>query len=291
MNSRTTHRTLPRTNGLGLAPRDVRDVVAKAVGLVPAAGIASRLTPSVYPKELLPVTFDVDPRTGVAMPVPVIELSLRALAAARIERCMVTLSPRKPELLRYLGDGSHVGLQVSYVQQMEPTGLVDAIRLGCRWIQGCYGCLLLPDTVVSPPSAMATLLDVMARDPADAVLGVFPTSRPEQLGPVRFDADGVISEVLEKPTNGTIANTWGMVVFSPAFVARLAAGPPPGTVSGAERITSLADVFNQAIASGSRLRAVWFEDGTYLDAGTPAGLFTLTQRANAQAQYRTGERA
>src|SRR5689334_2625814 len=93
------------------------------VGVLPAAGIASRLSPSRYLKELLPVAYLVDDQTSTARPVPVISLSLRALAEAGVERCVVTISDRKPELMRYLGDGADFQLQLAYVQQSAPSGL------------------------------------------------------------------------------------------------------------------------------------------------------------------------
>jgi glucose-1-phosphate thymidylyltransferase len=159
-------------------------------------------------KELLPVAYLVDDQTSTARPVPVISLSLRALSEAGVERCVVTISDRKPELMRYPGDGADFQLQLAYVQQSTPSGLAVAVSLATDWMRDCYSCMLLPDTIVHPYKAMSSLRQVMDREELDLVLGVFPTEVPEQLGPVRFDADGCVLEVLDKPAATDVRNTW-----------------------------------------------------------------------------------
>ena len=91
------------------------------VGIIPAAGLASRLGPLGYPKELLPITY-VQGEGGHLRPLPVIEASLRQLRTADVDRCMVITSERKPELAQYLGGGGAIGLDIAYVQQTRAEG-------------------------------------------------------------------------------------------------------------------------------------------------------------------------
>lgn len=242
-------------------------------GVLPAAGIASRLSPSRYPKELLPVAYVVDDESGTARPIPVITLSLRALKEAGIRRCAVTVAERKPELMRFLGDGSDFGLKIAYVQQITPSGLTVAVDMAYHWLKGCYSCLLLPDTIVRPLGAMSRLREVMERDHADLVLGVFPTAVPEQLGPVRFDRDNVVSEVLDKPSRTDLCNTWAMAIWSPAFadlVHDFVANPATAS-------KPLGEIFNSAVQDGMEVRAVHFPEGSFVDIGTVKGLSQMVE--------------
>lgn len=243
------------------------------VGVVPAAGIASRLSPSRYLKELLPVAYLVDDQTSTARPVPVISLSLRALSEAGVEKCVVTISERKPELMRYLGDGSDFQLQLAYVQQSTPSGLAVAVSLATAWIRNCYSCMLLPDTIVHPCKAMSNLRQVMDREDLDLVLGVFATEVPEQLGPVRFDADGRVREVLDKPAFTDVHNTWAMAIWSPTFTALL--HQTIADAAGANR--ALGEIFNLAVQEGMKVKAVSFPHGSFVDIGTVKGLSQMVE--------------
>jgi glucose-1-phosphate thymidylyltransferase len=243
------------------------------VGVLPAAGIASRLSPSRYLKELLPVAYLVDDQTSTARPVPVISLSLRALSEAGVQRCVVTISDRKPELMRYLGDGADFQLQLAYVQQSTPSGLAAAVSLATDWVRDSYSCMLLPDTIVNPYKAMRSLREAMDLEELDLVLGVFPTEVPEQLGPVHFDADGYVHEVLDKPASTNIRNTWAMAIWSPAFTELLhqsVASPAGGT-------QPLGEIFNLAVQKRMHVKAVWFPHGSFVDIGTVKGLSQMVE--------------
>jgi glucose-1-phosphate thymidylyltransferase len=243
------------------------------VGIIPAAGIASRLKPSRYAKELLPVAYLVDDHASATMPVPVITLSLRALKTACVRRCVVAISDRKPELMRFVGDGSEFGLQVAYVQQTLPSGLSRAVELASSWVRDCYTCLLLPDTIIYPATAMSTLCEVMRENRADVVLGVFPTDTPQQLGPVRFSSNGRVQEVFDKPESTNIYNTWAMAVWSPAFGELL-----HDCLQKSEN-QPLGVIFNEAVKLGMDVRASWFPDGSFVDIGTVKGLSKMLQLA------------
>lgn len=232
------------------------------VGIIPAAGVASRLGPLGYPKELLPITY-VQGEGGLLRPLPVIEASLRQLRTAGINRCMVITSERKPELAQYLASGGGLGLDIAYVQQTKADGLAAAVTLTAPWTQDAASCLLLPDTIVRPLDALLTMRETFESRGADLVLGVFPTARAKELGPVRFGADGRIIEVQDKPADTDLANSWGLAIWGARFAQMLAAAP-----AGA----NLGHLFHQAATDGLKTVACWFESGEFHDIGTPHGL-------------------
>jgi len=236
------------------------------IGIIPAAGIASRLGPLGYPKELLPIAYVADEAGGALRPMPVIEASFRQLRAAGVGRCAVITSDRKTELVRYVGSGGAIGLDVAFLLQSRPDGLAAAVSLAAPWTEGGNACLLLPDTIVRPAGALKQVRTFFETAQADLVLGVFPTGRPQELGPVRFDADMRVTEVLDKPEKTDLENSWAMAVWGPRFTALLR-----DTVSKGD-VRSLGDIFNDAVGRGLKVMAVWFPQGEFHDVGTPRGL-------------------
>jgi glucose-1-phosphate thymidylyltransferase len=232
------------------------------VGIIPAAGLASRLGPLGYPKELLPITY-VQGEGGHLRPLPVIEASLRQLRTAEITRAMVITSERKPELAQYLGGGGAIGLDIAYVQQTRAEGLAAAVALTAPWTKGSASCLLLPDTIVRPLDALKTMRAAFEARGADLVLGVFPTAKPKELGPVRFDAELRVTEVQDKPAETDLANSWGMAVWGARFSEMIVAAAPNA---------NLGLLFHQAAQNGLIVVACWFADGEFHDVGTPKGL-------------------
>jgi glucose-1-phosphate thymidylyltransferase len=235
------------------------------VGIIPAAGLASRLGPLGYPKELLPITY-VAEEGGALRPMPVIEASFRQLRAANIERCLVITSDRKPELMQYLGNGGGIGLDIAFLQQARPDGLAAAAALAGPWTRGAHSCLLLPDTIVRPQDALKQLRSVFETGEPDLVLGVFPTQKPQELGPVRFDAQMRVTQVQDKPASTDLKNSWALAVWGRRFTELLEVSV------GKQTGESLGAVFQRAVDVGLEVMAVWFADGQFYDVGTPKGL-------------------
>ena len=241
------------------------------IGILPAAGTASRLRPFRYPKELLPIVFAPDPPRGLR-PVLAIEYALRAMGAAEIERCLVVIADWKTEVVRLLGDGQELGMRLAYLHRDVPRGLADAVDAGYPWFGDHSVCLALPDTIFRPLSALKALKDELTATGADVVLGVFPTHQPQQLGPVRADEDGRVLAVFEKPPQTDLRNTWGIAAWSPRFSRflheRLSATGVPDDLS-------LGPVFHEAVREGLAVRAVTFVGGAYCDVGKAENIASL----------------
>lgn len=261
--------------GPAIAAARLRD--PRFVGILPAAGAGSRLGTFRYPKELLPVLYVQDDGGGEARPVPVAEYSLRAMRMAEIKHCLIVISDSKTDILRYFGDGSGIEMRIAYLHRAQPRGLADAVESAYEWLidNDSHVCLALPDTVFRPVTALAQIRERILATGADVVLGVFPTSQPQLLGPVRTDSRGRVIEVLEKPAETDLYNTWGVAVWSPHFTSFLhqflACTPPP---EGRTEL-SVSEAFNAAVEAGLDVQAVVFDGGSYLDIGTAKGIASL----------------
>lgn len=250
------------------------------VGILPAAGMGSRLRSLRCPKELLPVAFFVDPLTGVVRPMLAAEHSLCAIREAGVHKCVIVISDRKSEIIRYFGDGLDVGLSIAYVNQPEPLGLALAIDAAHEWVADSCVCLALPDTLFMPRDAVARIKQALLDNDADLVLGVFPTAEPQKLGPVRIGDDGRVVEVLEKPSVTDLYNTWGVAVWSPRFTELLR------SQSASLQNLSIGHVFNEAVKRGFNVRAVYFQSGSYTDLGTGASLAAVVVSSQAAENER-----
>lgn len=233
--------------------------MADYVGVIPAAGLGTRLALPGYPKELLPIAYVAEGQ--VMRPMPVIEASLRQLRTAGVARALVVISDRKPELMKYLGGA--LGLDIAFLNQAQPDGLTGAVALAAPWAKDANCCLLLPDTLVRPADALAQVRALFEAESTDLALGVFPTTKPKELGPVRVDGRGHVSEVQDKPGETDLNNTWALAVWGPRFTALLAS---------AAKDKPLGAVFQQAVVSGLTVRAKVFDAGEFHDVGTPRGL-------------------
>jgi glucose-1-phosphate thymidylyltransferase len=178
--------------------------------------------------------------------------------------------------VRVLGDGAASGVALAYVVRSVPRGLSDALDAAWPWMRDRDVCMTLPDTVVAPADALARLRVERERSGADLVLGLFPTDKPEQLGPVRVGSDGRVLEVQDKPASTDLCNTWGMAVWSPRFTELLHASV------AADATPVLGTLFQRAVDDGLVVRALSFEDGSFDDLGTPEGLAQAIARGTTR---------
>ena len=239
------------------------------IGIIPAAGQGARLGSLRSPKELVPIAFLADLPSGELRPMVVAEYSLRAFRDANVRKCIVVVNDRKPEILRYFGNGSDFGLSIAYVNQPSAQGLASAIDNAFEWTGDLNVCVALPDSVFTPRNSVAIVNQSLISLGVDAVLGVFPTSVPEQLAPVRIGDGGRVIEVIDKPSQSAIRNTWGIAAWRANFSRFLHL-----EVIQSSHI-SLSKVFEDAIHQGLDIRAVHFELGSYTDIGTAENLAAM----------------
>ena len=240
------------------------------LGIVPAAGTGTRLSPYRAPKELIQVGYRS--AGGQLLPKAAIEHVLTAMAAGGADRAFLILSPAKWDLFRYLGSGEHLGLDLAYLCQETPLGMPHAIDLATPFLAGQTVGMGMPDTIVAPPDCFAQLFDFHEGTRADLSLGLFPTAEPQALAPVVTEPGSHrVLAIMDKPLDPPVANTWGIVVWSPVFTELLhdyvgaALRQPSGELL-------LSEVFADAVTAGLRVHALSFDGGEFHDIGKPANL-------------------
>jgi len=170
-------------------------------GIIPAAGIGSRIQPLAFSKELLPVGSRME--NGTERPRAVSEHLIERMLAAGVDRLCIVISPGKNDIVNYYG--ARIGAaRICYVVQDEPSGLCDAIFRAAPFIAEDEEVAIgLPDTIWFPR-------DGFARLPAGLLsFLLFPVAHPEFFDAVVTDADGRVEEIQVKQRGARSHWVWG----------------------------------------------------------------------------------
>lgn len=170
-------------------------------GIVPAAGMGSRIQPLAFSKELLPVGSRLE--AGVERPRAVSEYLVERMIRGGATKICFVISPGKSDILAYYGGG--VGpAHVCYAVQPRPAGLCDSIFRALPLIPPEESVLVgLPDTIWFPEDGLCAL--------PEGVLSflLFPVDRPELFDAVVMDERDRVLEIQVKQPEAASSWVWG----------------------------------------------------------------------------------
>jgi len=236
-------------------------------GIVLAGGAGTRLYPvtQVMCKQLLPV-YDK----------PMIYYPLSTLMLAGIREILIISTPSAtPAFRSLLGDGSALGLKLSYKVQEVPNGLAQAFVLGRDFIGDDSVCLVLGDNIFYGDGLRNLLMDASA-SPRATVFGYY-VSDPERYGVVSFGRDGVAESIEEKPLQPKSNYAVVGLYFYDNYVVDIAANLKPSK-RGEYEITDVNRVYLERGQLCVKLMGRGF---AWLDTGTHDSLAEATSFVKA----------
>jgi glucose-1-phosphate thymidylyltransferase len=174
--------------GAASSAMEHREIAVNKKAILLAGGAGTRLFPltKIVCKQLLPV-YDK----------PMICYPLATLMLGGLREILIISTPKDVPMLRdYLGDGSQLGIAISFAEQPKPEGIAQAFLIGADFIRGSGASLILGDNIFY--GKLDFYREALAIKHGACIFG-YQVRDPERYGVVEFGDDGRAISLEEKP--------------------------------------------------------------------------------------------
>ena len=236
----------------------------RAKGVLLAGGRGTRLAPisTCVNKHFLPI-YDK----------PMIYYPLSTLMLSGLREIAIVTNPSDVDLFKkLLGDGSRLGISLSYFAQVQPNGIPEALTLTENFLNGENSALILGDNLLFGPGFGRSLISKVVGEEGASIFA-YHVDRPEDYGVIEIDSLGNVLSIEEKPklpkSNFAIPGFYFFDGHAPEMAKQL----KPST-RGELEIVDLLNMYRKI----GKLKVEIANRGTsWLDAGTTDNLFTASE--------------
>tara|TARA_B100001758_G_C18396962_1_gene606528 strand:+ start:285 stop:1166 length:882 start_codon:yes stop_codon:yes gene_type:complete len=248
-------------------------------GIILAGGNGSRLYPLTLgtSKQLLPV-YDK----------PMIYYPLSVLMKAEIKDILIISSKQDlPKFKKLLGDGSILGLNISYKIQLEPNGIAESFIIGQDFIGYDNVCLILGDNIFHGEGFISNIKKAKKNlyKGYSSIFGV-SVQNPESFGVIEFDNKNNLISISEKPENAKSNIIVSGLYFYTNDVVKYAKKLKPSK-RGEKEITDI----NNFYLSSKKLKLIMLNSNiSWIDTGTYSSLIKASKYFE-DFEKKTGKKA
>jgi len=238
-----------------------------------AAGAGERLLPltATRPKHLLKVGGK-----------PILQYCLEAVKTAGINEVVIVTHYMANAIRSYFGDGSQLGLKVTYVEQPKILGTGNAAGVAEPYLDDDF--VLIYGDLLFGQDAVKTVLSKFRNGKTAAVVGVVQVDRPENYGIMEQDSQMHVKRIVEKPASGqapsNLANA-GVYVFSRDVFGKIAQ-----LKASARGEWELTDALTMLAEEGKTVIAAELSKGDWFDVGRPWDLLDANVWALKRMEHR-----
>ncbi len=243
-------------------------------GIILAGGSGTRLYPITLPisKQLLPV-YDK----------PMIYYPLSTLMMAGMREILIITTPHDAPLFKQLlGDGSQWGITLVYAIQAQPNGIAEAFIVAKDFIGTDSVCLMLGDNILYG-QGLIELLNKSSDLTTGAHAYCYYVKDPERYGVAKFDNQGNITDIVEKPKNPPSNYAVIGMYFFDHHVSEYAARLEPSD-RGELEITDLLQIYldKKQLSVDLMGRGIaWLDTGTHESLLSAAQFFHILEERQA----------
>jgi len=247
------------------------------VGLIPAAGKATRLGQLPFSKELYPVGFESD--QFETSPKVVSKYLIENMQEAGVSEFHFVIRNGKWDIPAYYKSGDKFNCSICYHITNYDFGVPFTLWQAYHFYKNNIVLMGFPDVLVNPKNAFTQLLvELNEKNDTPLVLGLFSTNRPEKYDMVEMNEEGRIINILIKPEfTQELKFAWAIAAWKPKFSNFLKSFienklKTKSSSELAEIEYHLGDVIISAIKSGMKVKGVIIDKGSFIDIGTPEDL-------------------
>jgi len=260
----------------------------RAVGLIPAAGKAERISPLPCSKEIYPVGFN-RPNQNEDLRVKVVsEHLIESMHSAKVAEVYIILRKGKWDIPQYLGSGKWMDMNFAYLLIDLPFGVPFTLDQAYNFVKDDTVLFGFPDIIFKPQDAFVKLLAKQTFNGADIVLGLFRAPPPYNLQHmVDLSSNGRVCGFQINHPQTSLQFTWIIAVWNPKFTLFLheyvsneaknfGEGGAKTKGSMVDEV-SMTNAFQVALLRGLEIDSVTFEEGSFMDIGSPENLAKVSQ--------------